>query len=107
MDAEKNKEVKNIRKAGVLHAPKDYLSSHKNTLDTNVDRERKQGVENAPKKFDGSKKSVNDKTDQKRKKSGNFEAAEGAEKEFAEFRKKIREKLGLEDFTKGYKGDIQ
>lgn len=101
-----SKPVKVIREPGAENAPKKYESD--DDIDSEVKNERKPGVKFAPNKFEGSKDSANKNTDQERK-GTSFVVAKGAEKEFAEFRNKIRAKLGLSldsDLNKGNDGKL-
>ncbi|MCS7316923.1 MAG: hypothetical protein NZZ41_01185 [Candidatus Dojkabacteria bacterium] len=101
-----SKPVKTIREPGAQNAPKKY--DVENEIETKAENKRKPGASEAPNKFEGSKDSVNKNTDQERK-GDKFIVAKGAEKEFAEFRKKIRSALGLSldsDLNKGNDGKL-
>lgn len=81
--------VKTVRKSGADDAPKSYDGNDKG-LDAETGNERDPGAEKAPEKFEGSEKAVSDNHKRKDGSKSTVPAAEGAAKEFADFRDRIR-----------------
>ncbi len=102
-----SKPVSRKNEPGVKDAPKEYDAKDKK-METDGGNKREAGADKAQDKFEGSDKAAGD-TEEKRKGDKKFPAAEGAEKEFAKFRDRIRAKMGLsldDKLNKGNDGKI-
>ena len=105
-----SKPVKRDHEAGASEAPQKYEGNDKE-LETKTGSKREAGADKAADKFEGTDKAANDDTKQERTENGLGKApvAKGASKTFAEFRDKIRAKMGLaldDKLNKGNDGKL-
>ena len=74
-------------------------------MDTKTGSKRDSGAEKAEEEFKGSEKAVSDNFKHSKGGKDKVAAAEGADKEFAEFRKRVRKAMGLSLTDKKNKGN--
>ena len=97
--------VKRVRDSGVQDAPMSFDGNDKD-LDTKTGNERNPGSDESPDEFDADNTPISDNHKRRKGGSGTIPAAEGAAKDFAAFRDKIRTAMfGLSLSDKKNKGN--
>lgn len=98
--------VKQVRKPGSDGAEESYDGSDKE-VETKTGNKREAGAEKAPEEFEGSEAHATEASNDKRKAGGKdtVPAAQGASKEFAAFRNRIRSAMGMSLDDKKNKGN--
>jgi hypothetical protein len=84
-----SKPVSRVRESGSNNAPTNYNTDSKN-IDAKTGNKRQPGSNNAPDKFEGSDKAISDNQKRRKGSGSSVPAAEGAAKDFAAFRERIR-----------------
>ena len=84
-----SKQVKQDHGEGSSEAPKSYDGNDK-SVNTEVNNERKEGSDQAEEEFTGSDKPVSDNFKMNKGSNKTVASAEGADKDFASYRQKIR-----------------
>ena len=97
--------VKRVRDSGANDAPQSYDGNDKD-LDTKTGNVRDPGAIKSPDEFDADNTPISDNHRRRKGGKGKIPAAEGASKEFSDFRSKIREAMfGLNLSDKKNKGN--